>query len=128
MQLGQTMSGQGSSELACSRTRFISPLTLQTTTASRHGLAPPNDLRKEKKHGQLSQHMKLRLDNLPPGLQSQRETLTRCLEAMNRALPVREVYLFGSSALIGSPLVQNMNVTCPNRLAPGRRYRAGCCK
>ena len=42
--------------------------------------------------------MKLRLDNLPPGLQSQRETLTRCLEAMDRALPVREVYLFGSYA------------------------------
>jgi len=42
--------------------------------------------------------MKLRMDNLPAGLQSQRETLTRCLEAMNRALPVREVYLFGSYA------------------------------
>ncbi len=42
--------------------------------------------------------MKLRLDQLPAGLQSQRETLTQCLEAMNRALPVREVYLFGSHA------------------------------
>jgi predicted nucleotidyltransferase len=42
--------------------------------------------------------MKLRLENLPPGLQTQRETLTRCLEAMNRALPVREIYLFGSHA------------------------------
>jgi predicted nucleotidyltransferase len=42
--------------------------------------------------------MKLRLDRLPAGLQSQSETLTQCLEAMNRALPVREVYLFGSHA------------------------------
>jgi hypothetical protein len=42
--------------------------------------------------------MKLRLENLPPGLQDQRETLTRCLEAMHRALPLREVYLFGSHA------------------------------
>ena len=42
--------------------------------------------------------MKLRLDQLPAGLQSQREILTQCLEAMNRALPVREVYLFGSHA------------------------------
>lgn len=42
--------------------------------------------------------MKLRLDQLPAGLKSQRETLTQCLEAMNRALPLREVYLFGSHA------------------------------
>ena len=50
------------------------------------------------KGGQFHQRMKLRLDNLPAGLQSQRETLARCLEAMDRALPVREVYLFGSYA------------------------------
>lgn len=43
--------------------------------------------------------MKLLLDNLPSSLQSQRETLARCLEAMDRALPLREVYLFSGSAL-----------------------------
>ena len=40
--------------------------------------------------------MKLLLENLPPGLQSQRETLAQCLQAMDRALPLRAVYLFGS--------------------------------
>jgi hypothetical protein len=38
------------------------------------------------------------LENLPPSLAAQRETLARCLEAMDRALPLREVYLFGSHA------------------------------
>jgi uncharacterized protein len=46
--------------------------------------------------------VKLRLENLPPSLPPslapQRETLVRCLEAMNRALPLREVWLFGSHA------------------------------
>ena len=42
--------------------------------------------------------VKLRLDNLPAGLQSQRETLTQCLEAMDRVMPLRAVYLFGSHA------------------------------
>jgi hypothetical protein len=42
--------------------------------------------------------MKLLLDNLPAGLQSQRQTLARCLESMNRAMPLRAVYLFGSHA------------------------------
>ena len=42
--------------------------------------------------------MKLLLENLPPGLQSQRETLAQCLQAMDRALPLRAVYLFGSHA------------------------------
>ena len=42
--------------------------------------------------------MKLLLENLPPSLAPQRETLARCLEAMNRALPLREVWLFGSHA------------------------------
>ena len=42
--------------------------------------------------------MKLLLENLPPSLEPQRETLARCLEAMNRALPLREVWLFGSHA------------------------------
>ncbi len=40
----------------------------------------------------------LLLDNLPPSLWSQRETLAQCLEAMNRALPLRRVILFGSHA------------------------------
>ena len=42
--------------------------------------------------------MKLLLENLPPALRGQRETLARCLEAMNRAMPLRAVYLFGSHA------------------------------
>src|SRR5881396_10649 len=42
--------------------------------------------------------VKLLLDNLPPSLAPHRETLARCLEAMNRALPLREVWLFGSHA------------------------------
>ena len=42
--------------------------------------------------------VKLLLENLPPGLQSQRETLAKCLEAMYRALPWQAVYLFGSHA------------------------------
>jgi len=42
--------------------------------------------------------MKLVLENLPPSLAPQRETLARCLEAMNRVIPLRAVYLFGSHA------------------------------
>ncbi len=42
--------------------------------------------------------MKLLLENLPASLQDQRETLAKCLEAMNQALPLRAVYLFGSHA------------------------------
>ncbi len=42
--------------------------------------------------------VKLHLENLPPSLVAQREILARCLEAMNRALPLRAVYLFGSHA------------------------------
>jgi uncharacterized protein len=42
--------------------------------------------------------MKLVLENFPPSLAEQRETLGRCLEAMDRALPFRAVYLFGSHA------------------------------
>ncbi len=42
--------------------------------------------------------MKLHLENLPPSLQGQRETLARCLEAMDRVMPLRAVYLFGSHA------------------------------
>ena len=42
--------------------------------------------------------MKLLLENLPPSLVAQRETMARCLEAMDRALPLREVWLFGSHA------------------------------
>jgi predicted nucleotidyltransferase len=36
------------------------------------------------------------LENLPPSLQPQREALARCLEAMNRVLPLRLAILFGS--------------------------------
>ena len=42
--------------------------------------------------------MKLLLENLPTSLRSQRETLARCLEAMDRVLPLKAVYLFGSHA------------------------------
>jgi predicted nucleotidyltransferase len=42
--------------------------------------------------------VKLLLDNLPPGLRSQREALARCLEAIDRVRPLRAVYLFGSHA------------------------------
>jgi hypothetical protein len=42
--------------------------------------------------------MKLLFENLPPSLAPHRATLTRCLEAMNRVMPLRAVYLFGSHA------------------------------
>jgi len=42
--------------------------------------------------------MKLALENLPPSLARHRDTLARCLEAMDRELPLRRVYLFGSHA------------------------------
>ena len=42
--------------------------------------------------------MKLRLENLPVSLQSYRESLVQRLEAMDRVLPLQEVYLFGSHA------------------------------
>src|SRR5882672_4967264 len=42
--------------------------------------------------------MKLLLDNLPPSLAPHRGTLARCLEEMNRVMPLRAVYLFGSHA------------------------------
>ena len=42
--------------------------------------------------------MKLRLDNLPGSLRRERDSLARCLEAMNAALPLKAVYLFGSHA------------------------------
>ena len=42
--------------------------------------------------------VKLRLDNLPASLQSQRQTLAHCFEAMDRVMPLRAVYLFGSHA------------------------------
>ena len=42
--------------------------------------------------------MKLLLENLPATLESERETLSRCLLAMDGVLPLRAVYLFGSHA------------------------------
>ena len=42
--------------------------------------------------------MKLLLQNLPPSLHDQRETLRRCFEAMHAALPIQQVILFGSHA------------------------------
>ena len=42
--------------------------------------------------------VKLLLENLPPSLADQRETLARCLEAMDRVMPLKLVYLFGSHA------------------------------
>lgn len=42
--------------------------------------------------------VKLHLENLPPSLVDQKETLARCLEAMHAAQPLRRVILFGSHA------------------------------
>lgn len=42
--------------------------------------------------------VKLLLDNLPASLREQRESLARCLEAMNDVMPLSAVYLFGSHA------------------------------
>ena len=42
--------------------------------------------------------MKLLFSSLPPSLAPRRETLARCLEAMNRVMPLRAVFLFGSHA------------------------------
>jgi len=42
--------------------------------------------------------MRLLFDNLPASLDGQRESLARCLEAMNSVMPLRAVYLFGSHA------------------------------
>lgn len=42
--------------------------------------------------------VKLLLDNLPPSLVPHREVLRQCLMAMDRALPLRRVLLFGSHA------------------------------
>lgn len=42
--------------------------------------------------------VRLLLENLPPSLAPQREILRRCLEAMDRALPIEQVVLFGSHA------------------------------
>lgn len=42
--------------------------------------------------------VKLLLDNLPPSLRSQRESLAACLEAFNRVTPVKRVLMFGSHA------------------------------
>ena len=40
--------------------------------------------------------VKLRLENLPASLQQQRDCLARCIEAMNKVMPLKAVYLFGS--------------------------------
>ena len=42
--------------------------------------------------------MKLLLDRLPPSLQSRRDTLAKCLQAVDRVRRVQAVYLFGSHA------------------------------
>ena len=42
--------------------------------------------------------VKLHLENLPPSLADQKETLARCIEAMHAAKPLRQVILFGSHA------------------------------
>jgi predicted nucleotidyltransferase len=38
------------------------------------------------------------LGKLPASLSSQRDSLVRCLEAMNAVMPLKAVYLFGSHA------------------------------
>jgi predicted nucleotidyltransferase len=42
--------------------------------------------------------MRMLLENLPLSLQGRREILARCLEAMDRTVPLRRVILFGSHA------------------------------
>src|SRR5258706_23661 len=42
--------------------------------------------------------VKLLLENLPPSLANERQILAKCLEAMDRVLPLTAVYLFGSHA------------------------------
>src|SRR5438093_1396582 len=42
--------------------------------------------------------MKLLFENLPPSLAPKRAGLAQCLEAMNRVMTVRAIYLFGSHA------------------------------
>jgi predicted nucleotidyltransferase len=42
--------------------------------------------------------VKLLLQNLPASLSPQSETLAKCLEAMDRAMALQRVYLFGSHA------------------------------
>jgi predicted nucleotidyltransferase len=42
--------------------------------------------------------VKLLLENLPAGLQSQREPLAKCLQAMGGVARVSAIYLFGSHA------------------------------
>jgi hypothetical protein len=49
------------------------------------------------KHHKLAV-VKLLLDRLPASLQSRRDTLARCLQAVDRVRRVRAVYLFGSHA------------------------------
>jgi len=42
--------------------------------------------------------MKLLLENLPPSLRDQADTIRRCLEAFDQVMPLRAVFLFGSHA------------------------------
>jgi len=42
--------------------------------------------------------VKLLLENLPPSLQGERESLGKCLRAMSGVTRVRSIYLFGSHA------------------------------
>jgi uncharacterized protein len=42
--------------------------------------------------------MKLLMDNLPPSLNAERESIRKCIEAMDSVMPIRAVYLFGSHA------------------------------
>src|SRR5437867_7537645 len=47
---------------------------------------------------QYRSRVRMLLENLPPSLHAKRETLARCLEAINAVTPVHAVYLFGSHA------------------------------
>lgn len=42
--------------------------------------------------------MRITLENLPPSLSGQADTLRRCLEAFNQVMPIQSVILFGSHA------------------------------
>lgn len=42
--------------------------------------------------------MRLMLENLPPSLRADADVIRQCLEAFDRVMPLRTVYLFGSHA------------------------------
>jgi predicted nucleotidyltransferase len=72
--------------------------------------------------------MKLWLDNLPPGLQSQSHILARCLESMNGVIQLQAVFLFGSYARGESGKDSDVDLCivargAENQLGAARKFR-----